>query len=193
MLALDNRSVRVRCTHGGMCSVSRVCCTLQLQSSHLLCCYCLCLDVLPGRGGLRLPVELLSSSLIVHAGATEERPAQHHQDGCRPSYEQGGAKLESVIDHTFFILHQIFDWHWSRVSDKNGCKQFFGSASVMMWQCIGYVMRSSSYLALIGVFGSKKWEDTCVAYQDTDTNVHKPEYYKNHTIRVNGSEEECGD
>lgn len=110
LFALDNRSVRVRCAHGGMCSVSRVCCSLQLQSSHLLCCYCLYLDVLPGCRGLRLPVELLSSSFVVHAGATEERPTQHHQDGCRPSYKQGGAKLISKREATPSLYR--FRRHW---------------------------------------------------------------------------------
>lgn len=51
------------------------------------------LHVLPGCRGLRLPVELLSSSVLVNAGAAEERAAQHHQDGSRPPYKEGGAKL----------------------------------------------------------------------------------------------------
>lgn len=63
-------------------------------SPFLLCFYFfLYLHVLPGCRGLRLPVELLSSSVLVNAGAAEERTAQHHQDGSRPPDEEGGTKL----------------------------------------------------------------------------------------------------
>lgn len=61
-------------------------------SPFLLCFYFLYLHVLPGCRGLRLPVKL-SSSLLIYAGAAEERAAQHHQDGSRPPYKEGGAKL----------------------------------------------------------------------------------------------------
>lgn len=61
------------------------------------------LHVLPGCRGLRLPVELLSSSVLVNAGAAEERATQHHQDGSRPPYKEGGAKLipERQRGHAF--------------------------------------------------------------------------------------------
>lgn len=61
------------------------------------------LHVLPGCRGLRLPVELLSSTVLVNAGAAEERAAQHHQDGSSPPYKEGGAKLipERQRGHAF--------------------------------------------------------------------------------------------